>query len=309
MNKKSSRNILSDSLASLRPAAGILQKNDPLRLAAATAFFTAFALPAIVFILIQFIGLFTSRRTIGRAMIERIANTLGDDGASQVRDVLRSIVGFHASWYILIVGFLFLIFVSTTLFNVIRHSLNELWQIKISERPGIGFMVTSRARSLGLILLAGILFLADLFSESLRMVAGKYIEAAWKQGAIYLNGFLNEIVSLLIVCAWFTLLFRFLGDGRPKWKAAFAGGLLTGILFKAGKILLWYLLVNSGMTKFYGASGSLALVMLFVFYSSIIFYYGACFVYSYSERAGLPIRLVGKVYSPVNPQPPAPKGE
>ena len=80
---KRSRNFFSDGLASLKPAVKILEKNDPLRLAAATAFFTAFALPAIVFLLIQLLGLFTSRRTIGRAMIDRIANTLGDDGASQ----------------------------------------------------------------------------------------------------------------------------------------------------------------------------------------------------------------------------------
>jgi membrane protein len=80
------------------------------------------------------------------------------------------------------------------------------------------------------------------------------------------------------------MLFHFLGDGRPLWKASFAGGVLTGILFTAGKFILKMLLVKSNISNMYGASGSFVLVLLFVFYTSFIMYYGACFIAVYSSK-------------------------
>lgn len=295
-NKKPGKSGLSYILISLKPSLQALQKSDPLRLAGATAFFTTFALPAIVFLLIQLLGLLAGPKTIGKAFIERIAGDMGDDAAAQVRQVIRSIAGINEKWYVLVVGLLFVIFVATTLFSVIRKSLNELWQIKVDEQPGLLYILTTRARSLGLILLAGILFLADMLSESLNMIAGKYINAVWEKGSVYLSGALSELAGLVIICTWFIFLFRFLGDGRPRWKAAIAGGILTAILFKAGKLLLWFLLIKSDVSNLYGASGSLVLVLLFVFYSSFIFYYGASFVEVYSNKLKLPIVTVDKAY-------------
>jgi membrane protein len=294
-SKRSSE--LSTLLGSMGPALHELRKNDPLRMAGATAFFTTFALPPIIFLLIQLFGLFVDRRSIGQEVMTSLANTLGDGGAAQVRTVLRSIRGFGDSWYVVIIGFLFMAFVATTLFSVIKNSLNQIWLISIREHPGFLFALKLRFRSMAVILVSGLLFVFDMLSEGLETIAAGHLENIWKGSGLYFQSILDELIGIIIVVAWFIVLFRFLADGRPCWRATIMGGLLTGFLFVGGRLLLQYLLIDSNIGKLYGASGSIVLVLLFVFYSSFILYYGACFVKIYSEKKDRPIRPRGKAYT------------
>lgn len=115
------------------------------------------------------------------------------------------------------------------------------------------------------------------------------------------NGFfyylINDIIFVAVVSIWFTVLFRFLTLGRPRWNIAFGGALFTAILFNLGKWILGFLLVQSNIGIIYGASGSMVLILLFVFYSSIILYYGACFVKILSDAQGKPIRTIKEAFS------------
>jgi membrane protein len=283
-------------IKSVREAVALFRKNDPLSMAGATAFFTTFALPPIIFILAQLFGLFIDRRVIGKGLIDRISNTLGKDGAEQVSRVIKNIRGLTDNWYIIVLGFLFLIFVATTLFSVIVHSLNQIWQVAVKEKPGVYFRLKSRLRSFGVIMLIGILFFADLLFDSLGTIARHYIDGFWNGGGFYFKSVLNEIVGIIVVSVWFILLFRFLADGKPSWRASVIGGLLTGLLFTAGRLLLRFLLVDSNMSRLYGSSTSLVLVLLFVFYSSFILYYGACFISVYSQYKNWPIQFNKKAY-------------
>ena len=293
---KSKGSELSLFFISLRKSLALLRKNDPMRMAGATAFFTTFALPPIVFILSQLFGLFIGRGNMGHGLIENISNTLGKEGAEQVRQVVRSISGFSDSWYVIVFGFLFLIFVATTLFTEIKNSLNQLWKISVKEHPGLLFELSGRAKSFAVILLTGILFFADLFLESFEIIAGNYIDEIWPWGSLYFKSATQQIASVIIVAAWFVFIFRFLADGRPTWKASLIGGLLAGILFIAGKLLLRFLLVGSNIGDLYGAAGSFVLVLLFVFYSSFILYYGASFIAVYSEMKQWQIMAGGNAY-------------
>jgi len=289
-------NELSLFFISLRRSLTLLGKNDPMRMAGATAFFTTFALPPIVFILSQLFGLFIGHGKMGRGLIENISDTLGKEGGEQVRQVVRSIRGFDDSWYVIVFGFIFLVFVATTLFSQIKNSLDQLWQIKVREHPGFLFVLSGRAKSFCVILLVGILFFASIFLESFEVVAGSYVDEIWPPGGRFLKSAVQNIASVIIIAAWFIFLFRFLADGRPTWKAAIVGGLLTGILFIAGKLLLRFLLVGSNIGELYGAAGSFVLLLLFVFYSSFILYYGACFISVYSEQKQWPIMPGGNAY-------------
>ncbi|UAY51248.1 YihY/virulence factor BrkB family protein [Ferruginibacter albus] len=274
---------LSNISSSIIPSLHLLRKNDPLRLAGATAFFTTFALPFIVFILAQFFHLFLSPKIIGHGLIENIAGNIGQDGADQVRQVIHSIRSFNNHWYVILFGFLFLLFVATTLFIVIKNSINQIWTITV-ERSGLLYNLRSRLRSFAVILLIGILFFVNLFFKSIETIGGNYTEDILTGSSIYFKVIFNEVSSVIIVTTWFVILFRFLADGKPRWNAAIVGGLLTSILFIVGRVLLKVLLINSNIGKLYGSSGSFVLLLLFVFYSSFILYYGACFIAVYSEQ-------------------------
>lgn len=289
MKENTHQNALSLFAGCLVPSFRLLKKNDPLRLAGATAFFTTFALPPIVFLLAQLFGLLYDPRIVGRGLIENISNNLGNEGAEQVRQVIRSILRFDDSWYVIVLGFLFLFFVATTLFIVIKNSLNQLWKVTRKKYRGFKGALFTRLRSFAVILLVGILFFANLFFKSVETMGGKYLEQMFEGSRIYFSLVFGELSSIVIVASWFIILFRFLADGRPTWKAAIVGGLLTGILFTIGRFVLRALLIEGNIGSLYGASGSFVLVLLFVFYTSFIIYYGACFIAVYSEKQGWPM--------------------
>lgn len=275
--------------SSLFPALLLLRRNDPLRMAGATAFFTTFGLPPIIFLLARLFGLIFGPRLVGRGLLQNLSNNLGPEGAQQVRGVIRTIRGFDDHWYVVVLVFMFLFFVATTLFMVIKNSINQIWKVPEIEHPGMMSGVFMRLRSFAVIMLVGILFFADLLAKSLEAIGGKYVEGMIKGGSLYFKFIFGELSGALIVAAWFIVLFRFITNGRPRWKAAIIGGLLTGVLFSAGRYLLRGLLVNGNVGKLYGASGSFVLVLLFVFYTSFILYFGASFIAVYSDKKKWPL--------------------
>jgi membrane protein len=266
-----------------------MRGNDPLRMAGATAFFTTFALPPIMIILVQLFSIFFNRRMVNSELIAVVSDTLGKEVATQIRLTTRGFRGLTDNLFLTTLGFLFLLFVGTTLFAVIKNTFNDIWNVRVKEKPGVLFRLGMRARSLAVILITGFLFLVGVFMESFEQLAGSNMDKIWPGGGNFFKGAADEIVGIVIVTAWFILLFRYLADARPSWGAAFSGGLLTGLLFSGGKVLLSYLFTHSNILKIYGASGSFVLILLFVFYSSFILYYGACFIRVYSELLRKPI--------------------
>ncbi|WP_051189431.1 YihY/virulence factor BrkB family protein [Daejeonella oryzae] len=274
-----------------------LRLNDPLRMAGATAFFATFALPPILIIIIQLLGLFVNPNKVSSELIDRLSNVLGNTSAQQIKITLEAFRSLGQNWYVTLLGFVFLMFVATTLFAVIKNSLDQIWNIGIRPHAGVVFKLKSRLRSLIIILLAGILFFIGVVTEGLQVFLGNYIEDLWPGAGIFASRAVNEIMFIIIVTIWFTTLFRFLTAGRPKWQLAFAGGFFTAILFTAGKIIVRYMLALSKIGTIYGASGSIVLIMLFVFYSALIFYYGGCFVKILSDVYDKPIRPVKKAFT------------
>lgn len=269
----------------------LLLKNDPLRLAGATAFFTSFALPPILLLMILFLSFLFNRSSVSGELFTELGSVLGDDGVKQLVDVLQGFRGLAINWPIAVGGFFFLLFVATTLFKVIQSSLNQLWMIQKTGRKFKMAMVT-RLKSTLLIIFTGLLFMVSLAAESVKLLFGNFLDTRLPGMGFYLNGSISTLLSIGIVCTWFSVLFRYLPDGKPNWRVAFTGGLLTSILYNAGVILLKWLLLNSNIGMLYGASASVVLLLLFVFYASLIFYYGASFTKVWGEHLGQPIQPV-----------------
>lgn len=268
----------------------LLVKNDPMRLAGATAFFTTFALPPILLILIQLLSLLFNRRSIARQLFAQLGEIVGRDSVKQVIEVLSGFRNLASNWPIAIAGFIFLLFIATTLFKVIQSSLNQLWMIRKSGSKRFKMALLVRVKSSLTIIFTGLLFSASLVAESLQAFFGKYLDEIFPGSGIYLDNTLSTILSVAIVWTWFTVLFRYLPDGKPTWRVAFTGGLLTSVLFNVGKVLLNAVLIDSHIGALYGASASFVLLLLFVFYSSLIFYYGAAFTKIWGDHIKQPIK-------------------
>src|SRR6478672_8736815 len=215
-----------------------LLKNDPLRMAGATAFFTTFALPPILVILIQALKLILDPRTIRVQLFKNLREIIGPEAVKQLVDVLVNLHKIAQTWYITLAGFIFLI---------------------------------------------------GIVMEGARTLASNYIFEFSPLLSIYFKGILNQVVSVLVVMIWFMMVFRYLPDARPEWKVAFVGALVTALLFTGGKVILHWLLTYSNINNVYGASASMVLLLLFVFYSSLILYYGATFTMVWGEYKKKPI--------------------
>jgi len=138
-----------------------------------------------------------------------------------------------------------------------------------------------------------VLFVIGLLAEGIQTFLGNYISSISPQLETYFSSALNYLLSIIIVTVWFAIVFRFLPDGRPAWKVSFAGAFVTGLLFTVGKLVLHWLLSYSNINTLYGTSGSIVLLLLFVFYSSFILYYGAAF----TKEWGL------HIHQPIQPMP------
>lgn len=270
----------------------LYKKNDPLRLAGATAFFANFAIPPILIILIGLFGIFTDRRTFVSNLFDRLGNLLDESSTQQVIQTLKNISEIKQEWYITLFSFIFFVFVATTLFSIIKNSLDQIWNIGIDPDRGFLFRLKLRGISFIIILIVGILFLIGIVADSFQAYIGDLMRNAPHSIGLIITSVINQLIFIIIVTTWFTILFRYLTNGRPTWSASFVGGFVTGCLFTAGKFILRILLPLSKIENVYGASGSIILIMLFVFYSALIFYFGGCFVKEYSIFIKKPIKPI-----------------
>ncbi len=281
--------VVKDFINILKEAFAELKKNDPLRLAGATAFFTTFAFPPITIILIQMFGLFYNPDKLNKKFFEQLFEVLGKESGSQIR---RTFLGFKSlaqNWVITVVGFIFLVFVATTLFKVIKDSINQLWNIKIDYEKKIGLKLQTRLISLVVIIFAGLLFLTGMIAEGYQAVLTSYLFKLFPATSSFLNEVISKLLSVLVVTTWFAILFKFLTDAILSWKVAISGAFFTGILFTLGKIVILTMLPFKQLNSIFGASTSIVLLLLFLFYSSFILYYGACFTKAYAKFIKDPI--------------------
>jgi len=136
-----------------------------------------------------------------------------------------------------------------------------------------------------------VFFLGMQLVDAGQHLLGRYLMNEFPVTVVYIGSFLNEILVIALSAIWFFVLFVVLPDGKPHWKVAMAGALMTSVLFNAGKWVLQLLLKPGQVHNFYGASGALVLLLLFVFYSSIILYFGAAFIKVWGNYCNQPVRL------------------
>ena len=267
----------------------ILRSNDPLILASSTAFFATFALSPIVVILVNLFNLYPSSVRFNNQLFKTIGATVGKETAHDIEVIVKNFQALEANLWITIGGMLFLIFVATTLLVVIKYGINKLWHLR--PRPVVRLRYHSRERGLGigLLIITALLFLITFVVDSMMAVSMDYLIVTWPKIVIDVIRVFHGAFSLIVITFWFTLLLKWLPDARLSWDVAMSGGLLTGVLFSIGKLFLAKLLIHSRVASIFGASASIALLLLFIFYVSFMLYYGAAFTYAYAETMNDPI--------------------
>lgn len=273
----------------MRRAARELAAHDPLRLGAATAFFTTFALPPIILILVQLLRSLYPASLVRAMLLTKLGDLLGPSAAGLMGQILYNVNAMRRSQLVTVLGFVFLLFIATTLFGVIQSSLNELWQL----RPARSYRHrqwrqagTQRLRSLGELLATGVLSAVAFGVDALLALVRNYIRDFGPTLGYYLLQGVNFVISWLILAVWCAVTFRTLPSARVPFPAVWRGALLTATFIELGEQVLGFLLVPRNLGPIYGPASGVVLVLLFVFYSAMIFYFGACVTKVYAHYAG-----------------------
>jgi membrane protein len=261
-----------------------LSANDPIRMAAATAFFSFFALPAIVIILTQLYGdwLTGNKQWVSGQLFGILADLFGSTSARQLQDISQHLQQPRSSALLTGLSIVVLLLASTTLFTTIKNSLNQLWNVRAATQRRLLYGLFDKLVALGIIVFTGLLFtgsvvlheaISNLFDSQLTSPTPR----AWA-GRIQ-----HHTLSVLVLTTWLGIVFKLLPDVRVPWRAVWVGGFFTALLVLVGEQVLDRLLIHSPVRTLYGSAGGIILVLLFVFYCSLIFYYGASFTRQYAQ--------------------------
>ncbi|GAB3558634.1 hypothetical protein GCM10027577_49970 [Spirosoma fluminis] len=287
-----------------------LKANDPIRMAAATAFFAFFALPPIVIILSQLYGelLTGDKQRVSGQLFGKLAELFGQPSARQLQDISQHLQQPRSSDGLEVLSVFVLLLASTTLFAIIKNSLNQLWSVRPATQRNVGYILLDKLVALGIIIFSGFLFTVSLtLHRALWALANSDLADGFQYEWLQRAG--QHSFSVLVLTIWFGIVFKYLPDLRIRWRAVWVGALVTALLVEVGEQVLDRLLINSPVRTLYGSAGAIILVLLFVFYCSLIFYYGASFTRQYAQwnhlRAEPNARSVAYQIKEVEPENPS----
>ncbi len=268
----------------LKESAKRLAKNNPLHLAGATAFFATFSLAPLFFIIIQLLGGIIGKSETRQNIIQKFAENAPEESTKQFKQFMDGLQQLGGAWYVDVGLFLFLLFSASRLFILIRISFYQLWRLKHVGKERLKFKIRNYFLPVALIITAGALLLAGLLGESLRSLLGEAVVEISPSLSKYFHSIFRYLVSMVVAWAWFAVIFRYLTDARPQWKTVLVGALFTSVLFNLGKLILQPSLSMGKIHAVFGTSASLVLLQLFVFYISLLIYYGAAFTMEWARH-------------------------
>jgi membrane protein len=262
--------------------------NKVLKLSAALAFYTIFSLPAMLIIMISVSDIFYGRAAIEGTLYQQISSFVGTDAALQIQQAIRGAALSQSSNFATIVGIVTLLFGATSVFSEIQDSINHIWKLKTKPRKGKGILklILNRLLSFSLVISLGFLLLVSLLINGLMDALINRLTHLFPQLTVIMVYVFNLLVTFGITSLLFGMIFKVLPDARIKWSHVRAGAFTTAILFMVGKFLIGYYLGHSRLSSTYGAAGSVIVMLLWVYYSAMILYFGAVFTHVYAVHTG-----------------------
>ncbi len=262
--------------------------NKVLKLSAALAFYTIFSLPAMLIIVISVSDIFYGRAAIEGTLYNQIAGFVGENAALQVQEIIRAAALSESSYVATIIGIGTLLFGATSVFSEIQDSINQIWKLKAKPRKGKGFlkMLINRLLSFSLVISLGFLLLVSLLINGLMDLLITRLTSMFPELTVIVVYTVNVIITFGITALLFAMIFKVLPDARIKWRHVRAGAITTAVLFMLGKFLIGYYLGHSKLSSTYGTAGSVIVMLLWVYYSAMILYFGAVFTHVFAVHTG-----------------------
>lgn len=263
--------------------------DNPFRLSAVVAYYAVLSLPGLLVIIINVVGAVWGFEIVQGELTNEISGALGRDAADAIQTMMLETQNKEKSTIATLLGIGTLIFGATGVFYHLQLSLNQIWKIEPDPKSTLLKMFLDRARSFAFILAIGFLLLVSFLVTAAISVLNDYIRSILPDIIVYIAFILDFVVSIGIITVLFALIFRYLPDGKIRWKTVWIGSLITSLLFVFGKFLMGLYFGETDPGSTYGAAGTIVLILLWVSYSCLILFFGAEFTYVYAKRYGMGI--------------------
>lgn len=261
-------------------------ENDVPRMSAALAYFTFFALAPMLLVIITVCDIFYGRDAIEGTLFGQIKGFVGNDAALQIQEIIKNAAKHGASTFATVISIIALIFSATGVFTEIQSSINAIWQLKAKPKKGWLKFLSNRLLSLSMVLGLGFILMVSLVMNALLDIMMQRLLKILPDGSIVFTYIINFALTFIIISSLFGIIFKFLPDAKILWKDVRAGAFTTAILFMLGKFAISLYLGKSNPGGTYGTAGSIVIILLWVYYSSIILYFGACFTKANAHFTG-----------------------
>lgn len=258
------------------------------KLSASLAFYTIFSLPGLVIIIIWFSGIFYGRAAVEGTIYNKIEGYVGHDVALEIQNTIRVAGEGSGSTVATIIGIIALVIGATSVFGEIQDSINRIWRLKAKPKRGFGLLkiLFNRLLSFSMIITLGFILLVSLvINGTMDILLNKLMEQ-FPNLTVVLIYVVNLLTTFVITAVIFAAIFKVLPDARIKWKHVRIGACVTAVLFMLGKFAISYYLGQNRMSSAYGTAGAIIVVLLWVYYSSMILYFGAAFTHAYVIHKG-----------------------
>jgi membrane protein len=267
--------------------------DDCMDSAAALSYYTIFSLPALLVLILMLVGSVMDPNEVRGGLESQIQTLMGPRAGGQVRTIIEEAEQRPSGGSLpAILGILGLVFGATGALGQLQKTLNRAWNVQPDpNQGGIKNFLAKRVFSLGIILVIAFLLLISLVISAALSGVGDRLEGFLPAGLSEpVLQVVNLVISLAVITLLFAAMFKVLPDARISWRSVWPGAIFTAVLFVIGKFLIGFYLGQSDPGQAYGAAGSLAVLLLWIYYSSLIVLFGAEFTESWAERNGVAIQ-------------------
>ena len=264
--------------------------NDSSSFAAATAFYTIFSLPAFFVIILNIGSYFYNESEVKNELFIQIEDLAGKEAVNSIEDILKNFTLDDTSFVSYMIAIGVILFSATTVFVSLQRGINHIWHLKTKPSTGILKQVFDRLWSFSVVFSLGFILVISLLLETIITVVLTHFEFIFENLKINLTSFVQIIVAQLATILIFTIMYRVLPDAKVKWKDTWIGAVVTSILFALGKYGIGIYMGSSDLGSTYGAAGSLVILLIWVYYSVLIFLFGGQITYYIANYYGTNVK-------------------
>ena len=277
-----------DAKAVLKKTVAEVKDDDVTSLSAAIAYYTVFSLPPLLVVIVGVAGAVFGVDRVEAAIAGQVGSLLGPEGAREIRTMIENASSLGSGTGAKVAGLAALLFGASGAFGQLQKALNRAWEVQeAASGGGIVAVVVKRVLSFGMVLTIAFLLLVSLALSAFLSAVGDVAGGVVPDGfAGTLVDVANVVVSLGAITLLFALMYKYLPDAEVRWRDVWVGAFVTAVLFTIGKSLIGLYLGTADPGGAFGAAGSLALILVWIYYTALIVLVGAEFTQAWAELVG-----------------------